>query len=227
MQTTYPSWMNLAVRIENERRAEIAEKERIERERVAQEDRRLGALLPEALAFFGIAVPALPTNRAVCDFVAFRLDPHVYEPVKYDEAGEPALYDFRLIVGPLRGFQELPAKNVFVYCRPDQADKVRDAHAEFSQVVMAFHRQAALFDLARERTANCLKDDPQGEIELALLTMKDAREPGATPREFAAQTSIGALYEWAMAEELYTAAALIEKALDRMLTQDQLAEFAA
>ena len=48
MNTTYPDWMQEAVRIEREMREEIAEKARLEREQQEADERRLGRALPEA-----------------------------------------------------------------------------------------------------------------------------------------------------------------------------------
>ena len=93
---TYPDWMQEAVRIEREMREEIAEEARIERERQEADGRRLGRALPEALAFFDIAIPAQETNRVELDFVAFSLRNFDFEPVCHNEDGTASRYNFRL-----------------------------------------------------------------------------------------------------------------------------------
>lgn len=216
MTLTYPDWMQEAVRIEREMREEIAEKARIEREQQEADERRLGRALPEALAFFDIAIPAQETNRVELDFVAFSLRNFDFEPVCHNEDGTASRYNFRLktelLCGPGSGME----RAVLVTASADEADAIKQARREFAQIVVDFHHRAALHKLASAMMVSAL--GPLNDtIYPALAHMKDVYEPGATPEEFARETTVAAFLEWALTEEFYEAAKWVEAALEALL----------
>jgi hypothetical protein len=214
----YPGWMQQALAVDAERKAEIAEKARKESERKAAEQRVLGRALCEALAFFDIAVPAQPVNRVECDFVAFSLRDHDYEPVIRHADGTPKEYRFRLYIEPLRGLTHAEEKSVLVVGLlgfPKFDADLRDARREFAEIVLKFHRSAALLDLAQATKAAALMGDP--EIDQALKVMGAGCEPGARVDEFAEMVTVADLYAWAQAEEFWGAVRGIEEDLGILL----------
>ena len=215
MNTTYPDWMRDAVRIEREVREEIAEKARIEREQQEAAERLLGRALPEALAFFDIAIPAQETNRAELDFVAFSLRNFDFDPVRRDENG---VLKIELLCGPGSGME----RAVLVTASADEADAIKQAHREFAQIVVDFHHRAALHKLASAMMVSAL--GPLNDtIYPVLAHMKDVYEPGATPEEFARDTTVAAFLEWSLTEEFYEAAKWVEAALEAMLNAPEQA----
>jgi len=219
---TYPDWMQEAVRIEREMREEIAEKARIVREQQEADERRLGRALPEALAFFDIAIPAQETNRVELDFVAFSLRNFDFETVLRNEDGTASRYNFRLkaelLCGPHSGME----RSVLVIAYADEANAIKQARREFAQIVVDFHHRAALHKLASATMVSAL--GPLNDtIYPALAHMKDMYEPGATPEEFARETTAAAFLEWAWIKEFYEAAKWVEAALEAMLNAPEQA----
>lgn len=219
---TYPDWMQEAVRIEREMREEIAEEERIERERQEADGRRLGRALPEALAFFDIAIPAQETNRVELDFVAFSLRNFDFEPVRRNEDGTARRYNFRLktelLCGPGSGME----RAVLVTANADEADAIKQARREFALIVVDFHHQAALHRLASAMMVSAL-GPLNSTIYPALAHMKDMYEPGATPEEFARETTVAAFLEWMITEEFYEARWWVDAALRALLNAPEQA----
>ena len=219
---TYPDWMQEAVRIEREMREEIAEEARIERERQEADGRRLGRALPEALAFFDIAIPAQETNRVELDFVAFSLRNFDFEPVCHNEDGTASRYNFRLKIELLCGPDSGMDRSVLVVAGGGEVDAIKQARREFAQIVVDFHHRAALHKLASATLVSAL--GPLNDtIYPALAHMKDMYEPGATPEGFARETTVAAFLEWSLTEEFYEAAKWVEAALEAMLNAPEQA----
>jgi len=219
---TYPDWMQEAVRIEREMRAEREEAARVEREQQEADERRLGRALPEALAFFDIAIPAQETNRVELDFVAFSLRNFDFEPVCHNEDGTASRYNFRLKIELLCGPGSGMERAVLVTASADEADAIKQARREFAQIVVDFHHRAALHKLASAMMVSAL-GLLDGMVYAALVRMTAVKEPGATPEEFARETPVAAFLEWVITEEFYEAAKWVEAALEAMLNAPEQA----
>ena len=222
MNMTYPDWMQEAVRIEREMREEIAEEARIERERQEADGRRLGRALPEALAFFDIAIPAQETNRVELDFVAFSLRNFDFEPVCRNEDGEVSQYNFRLKTELLCGPDSGMERSVLVIVSAGEADAIKQARRKFAQIVVDFHHRAALHKLASATMVSAL-GLLDGMANVALVSMRDARDPLTPGDEFARETTVAAFLEWSLTEEFYEAAKWVNAALEAMLNAPEQA----
>ena len=213
MTTTphYPDWMQEALRVNNERLAEMEEQRRIKAELLAAEQRALGKALPEALAFFGIAIPEQPGNRVEMDAVAFSLRGYDFTPVIRDDEGNVTRYCFGLTIEPLRCAVGSP-RSVLVLVRADETEYIRDARREFAEAVIQFHDIERLLRHAEEMTVSQLAPLPD-RVDAVLTLMRGEKEPGANQDEFARETTVAAFRAWALDEEFYSVVEWLDAAL--------------